>query len=120
MKFLRPKYERDKIVLRIPLYAGKFQKSFIFFKNPLTNRIVCAIILCVGYLGVAQLVARYLGVVEAASSSLVTQTNKRRFVRISFLLYMVVVFVTFGLTEAAHNFARFSLKKSGQKWFDHM
>ena len=26
------------------------------------------------YLGVAQLVARYLGVVEAASSSLVTQT----------------------------------------------
>ena len=27
------------------------------------------------YLGVAQLVARYLGVVEAASSSLVTQTN---------------------------------------------
>ena len=28
-----------------------------------------------GYLGVAQLVARYLGVVEAASSSLVTQTS---------------------------------------------
>ena len=28
------------------------------------------------YLGVAQLVARYLGVVEAASSSLVTQTKK--------------------------------------------
>ena len=28
------------------------------------------------YLGVAQLVARYLGVVEAASSSLVTQTRK--------------------------------------------
>ena len=27
------------------------------------------------YLGVAQLVARYLGVVEAASSSLVTQTK---------------------------------------------
>ena len=27
------------------------------------------------HLGVAQLVARYLGVVEAASSSLVTQTN---------------------------------------------
>ena len=27
------------------------------------------------YLGVAQLVARYLGVVEAASSSLVTQTS---------------------------------------------
>ena len=29
------------------------------------------------YLGVAQLVARYLGVVEAASSSLVTQTKNR-------------------------------------------
>ena len=29
------------------------------------------------HLGVAQLVARYLGVVEAASSSLVTQTRKR-------------------------------------------
>ena len=28
------------------------------------------------HLGVAQLVARYLGVVEAASSSLVTQTKK--------------------------------------------
>ena len=28
------------------------------------------------YLGVAQLVARYLGVVEAARSSLVTQTRK--------------------------------------------
>ena len=28
------------------------------------------------FLGVAQLVARYLGVVEAASSSLVTQTKK--------------------------------------------
>ena len=38
-------------------------------------------------LGVAQLGARYLGVVEAASSSLVTQT-RRRFARISsFLLF---------------------------------
>ena len=33
--------------------------------------------LCKMHLGVAQLVARYLGVVEAASSSLVTQTRKR-------------------------------------------
>ena len=31
------------------------------------------------YLGVAQLVARYLGVVEAASSSLVTQTKPEEF-----------------------------------------
>ena len=35
------------------------------------------IISTVGDLGVAQLVARYLGVVEAASSSLVTQTKQR-------------------------------------------
>ena len=46
------------------------------------------------YLGVAQLVARYLGVVEAASSSLVTQTKiekselilHRRWVRIFCIL----------------------------------
>ena len=39
-------------------------------------------------LGVAQLVARYLGVVEAAGSSPVTQTKNRRFNRISdFLLF---------------------------------
>ena len=35
-------------------------------------------------LGVAQVVARYLGVVEAASSSLVTQTNKKRADRLFF------------------------------------
>ena len=35
----------------------------------------CAIRLKIRYPGVAQLVARYLGVVEAASSSLVTQTK---------------------------------------------
>ena len=34
----------------------------------------CALRLKIRYLGVAQLVARYLGVVEAASSSLVTQS----------------------------------------------
>ena len=48
----------------------------------------------------AQLVARYLGVVEAASSSLVTQTNKRRFVRISFLLYVAGVFGGFSFGKA--------------------
>ena len=45
-------------------------------------------------LGVAQLVARYLGVVEAASSSLVTQT-RRRFVRISSFLLFSLVFSLF-------------------------
>ena len=41
-----------------------------------------------GYLGVAQLVARYLGVVEAARSSRVTQTRNSRwaFARRLFLI----------------------------------
>ena len=41
----------------------------------LTSRRYCDIISRLKDLGVAQLVARYLGVVEAASSSLVTQTK---------------------------------------------
>ena len=48
------------------------------FKKGLTRTTTCVIIYAVGYLGVAQLVARYLGVVEAASSSLVTQTSIRK------------------------------------------
>ena len=54
-----------------------------YFKNPLTFSACCGIIIKSSgsttperHLGVAQLVARYLGVVEAASSSLVTQTKK--------------------------------------------
>ena len=51
------------------------------------------------YLGVAQLVARYLGVVEAASSSLVTQTRKSiensRF--LCFFLLFLTVFHTFSV-----------------------
>ena len=42
------------------------------------------------YLGVAQLVARYLGVVEAARSSRVTQTNKSRIDLVSVLLLVYV------------------------------
>ena len=50
-------------------------------KKDLTFHDLCATIdkslgVLGGNLGVAQLVARYLGVVEAASSSLVTQTKK--------------------------------------------
>ena len=41
----------------------------------LTCRVLCDILIKCLNLGVAQLVARYLGVVEAASSSLVTQTS---------------------------------------------
>ena len=39
-------------------------------------------------LGVAQLVARYLGVVEAASSSLVTQTRKREMSNLPFFQFL--------------------------------
>ena len=46
-----------------------------------------AIIKYVRYLGVAQLVARYLGVVEAAGSSPVTQTRKREDKTSRFLLF---------------------------------
>ena len=49
-------------------------KMTIFFEKALTKEKRGGIILNVVNLGVAQLVARYLGVVEAASSSLVTQT----------------------------------------------
>ena len=51
--------------------------STIFSIRLLTSRFSCDIILVAQKrnLGVAQLVARYLGVVEAASSSLVTQTK---------------------------------------------
>ena len=59
------------------------QKKFKFSKKGLTNTRGCDIITkssggsySLRHLGVAQLVARYLGVVEAASSSLVTQTRK--------------------------------------------
>ena len=58
-----------------------FKMFYIFLKKALTQRLKCAIIPKSEAvpqnknLGVAQLVARYLGVVEAASSSLVTQTK---------------------------------------------
>ena len=58
----------------------KIQKIKTFFKKDLTIKKRCAIMYkhvneTRKNLGVAQLVARYLGVVEAASSSLVTQTS---------------------------------------------
>ena len=67
-------------------------------KKALTNPIECAIMYELSRnLGVAQLVARYLGVVEAASSSLVTQTRKSiensRF--LCFFLLFLAVFHTF-------------------------
>ncbi len=44
-----------------------------------------------GNLGVAQLVARYLGVVEAASSSLVTQTKYKK-ARMSYTYELFAIF----------------------------
>ena len=65
------------------------------------------------YLGVAQLVARYLGVVEAASSSLVTQTKKTSRLFLLVFLYFTRVFGTFSVSEnpffLASGFASFWL-----------
>ncbi len=65
----------------------------IFSKKVLTKYFCYAIMLGsarkAGDLGVAQLVARYLGVVEAASSSLVTQTRKSRIDLVSVLLFLI-------------------------------
>ena len=64
----------------------------------------------------AQLVARYLGVVEAASSSLVTQTNKNGDVSsvwtAPFFALYTRLFGILGLAEAARKFARFLVRKS--------
>ena len=63
----------------------------------MTNMPGYAIIIYAGvqkalYLGVAQLVARYLGVVEAARSSRVTQTRKQHAVPGGFLELRVLLF----------------------------
>ncbi len=62
----------------------RMTKFFVLFcKKGLTAQRFCGIIIkleigtTIQYLGVAQLVARYLGVVEAAGSSPVTQTKKK-------------------------------------------
>ena len=67
-------------------------------KKHLTFSILCAILFGLSgrerpdrawYLGVAQLVARYLGVVEAARSSRVTQTKTRVHNEPSFFFYFL-------------------------------
>ena len=60
--------------LYIVLCLSDIQLLFLFSLSLLTKKEKNAIIFSVSYLGVAQLVARYLGVVEAARSSRVTQT----------------------------------------------
>ena len=52
-------------------------------------------------LGVAQLVARYLGVVEAASSSLVTQTKKHRKQPFSMLFSFVFAGIAYFFAKTA-------------------
>ena len=47
-------------------------------------------------LGVAQLVARYLGVVEAASSSLVTQTRNRKMINLPIFFILQEFSALFG------------------------
>ena len=70
---IQPAQISDRILIKI-----NSKNSQYFRKLLLTNRFLCDIIFKSSkygkFLGVAQLVARYLGVVEAASSSLVTQT----------------------------------------------
>ena len=58
------------------LATYKYQTFLKIFQKHLDNLLLLCYNKSVGYLGVAQLVARYLGVVEAASSSLVTQTSR--------------------------------------------
>ena len=65
-------------------------------------------------LGVAQLVARYLGVVEAASSSLVTQTSSEVHNEPPNFLYFTGFFGYFGVHTASETSAIF-LPKIGSK-----
>ena len=60
-----------------PAVYKKSLKIFYFFANKVLTKQKTSDIISRSHddLGVAQLVARYLGVVEAASSSLVTQTR---------------------------------------------
>ena len=81
-----------------------------YFKNPLTFSSCCAIIikssgtlLPQDNLGVAQLVARYLGVVEAASSSLVTQTKTRVHNEPSFFFYFLAKSLEISRFRDKHN-----------------
>ena len=70
------------------MFGTAFTRNFAkIFKNPLTNFSLCDIIAMLEIWVWRRLVARYLGVVEAAGSNPVTQTNKNRitepFVRVS-------------------------------------
>ena len=76
------------------------------------------------YLGVAQLVARYLGVVEAASSSLVTQTSSEVHNEPPNFLYFTGFFGLFcclhRLEIVRYFFAQNRLKIGYDHMFDHI
>ena len=97
-----------------------FKMFYIFLKKALTQRLKCAIIPKSEAvpqnknLGVAQLVARYLGVVEAASSSLVTQTSSEVHNEPPNFLYFTGFFGLFGDCTASKTSAIF-LPKIGSK-----
>ena len=89
----------------------------LFSKKRLTFQGACGIIIKSlganapgGHLGVAQLVARYLGVVEAASSSLVTQTSSEVHNEPPNFLYSTGFFGLFGVCTASKTSAIFLLK----------
>ena len=87
---IHPSYQNSSALS--PTRKDFFKTFKCFFQKHLTFPNECAIIpKCQrkAYLGVAQLVARYLGVVEAASSSLVTQTRKSRIDLVSVLLFLI-------------------------------
>ena len=80
-------------------------------KKALTKPIECAIMYELSRnLGVAQLVARYLGVVEAASSSLVTQTSSEVHNEPPNFLYFTGFFGILGACTASKMSAIFLLK----------
>ena len=72
----------------------RFIHISFFLKKLLTNTLFCVIISTLSgngrqkqNLGVAQVVERYLGVVEAVGSSPATQTKKRRLGNLRFFFY---------------------------------
>ena len=71
-------------------------------------------------LGVAQLVARYLGVVEAASSSLVTQTSSEVHNEPPNFLYFTGFFGLFGVCTASKSSAIFFAQNRLKIGYDHM
>ena len=79
-------------------------------------RVMCLMGRGAGYLGVAQLVARYLGVVEAAGSSPVTQTRETQDNMRGLRIVLCFIFVRENVcTNIIRTFSRNKQKKSVPK-----